>query len=76
MEDSDKLLLSNRDWDPTYLRSIFDCDFFECSDLWISDMEDSELLNVAEHLEKYFPEVENISLDDNELCSAVEQIEK
>ena len=38
-------------------------------------MEDSELLEVVNHVESYSPIVEDISLDDSELCSAVEAIE-
>ena len=75
MEDSDELLLENRDWDPLYLSSIFDSDFCDHSDLWINDMGDQELVGVVEHLERYCPEVEDISLDESELCSAVEHIE-
>ena len=75
MEDSDELLLENRDWDPLYLSSIFDSDFCDHSNLWINDMGDQELVGVVEHLETYCPEVEDISLGDSELCSAVEHIE-
>ena len=75
MDICDSLLLRNRDWDPAYLASIFDTEFSDCLDLWSSDMEDNELLEVVKHVETYCPIVEDISLDDSELCSAVEEIE-
>ena len=73
MELSDAHFTCNRDWDPSYLKSIFDTDFYEYSDLWSNSMDDSEILDVATFGEPYQPIV--ISMDDNELCSAVEKIE-
>ena len=66
----------NHNWDPEYLESIFDVDFKDISDLWDNNMSDSELLEVANVVDRYCPIVEDISLDDNVLYSAVEQIEK
>ena len=68
-------ILMNRDWDPVYLASIFDQDFNDMSELWSSDMNDREVVHVANHGEIYSPIVEDISFDDSELCHAVEQIE-
>ena len=75
MDVMDSALLRNRDWDPSYLSTIFDVDFNDNLDLWQSEMDDSELVSVVSHLEKYCPIVEDISIDDNELCSVVESIE-
>ena len=55
MEISDELLLRNIDWDPSYLSSIFDTDFSDCSELWVDNMDDSQLLQVVEKTERYSP---------------------
>ena len=73
MEISDMLLCRNRDWDPSYFREILDQDFFDFNDMWASNVNDSEL--VAE-VDKYCPITEDITIEDNVLCSAVEQIEE
>ena len=75
MDISDDLLMQNIDWDPVYLASIFDTEFSDCSELWVNEMDDSQLLEVVEQSERYSPIVEDISLDDNVLYLAVEQIE-
>ena len=72
-DDSDFLL--NSDWDPINLASIFDRDFDDNTELWDNEMADFELLEVANKLERCSPIVEDISLDDYELYSAVEKIE-
>ena len=41
-----------------------------------TNMGDKELVNAVEKLERYSPIVEDISLDDNVLYQAVEQIEQ
>ena len=69
MEISDHILLCNRDWDPDYLLDVFSSEYGE---LWSSDR---DLVTDVEKLEKYCPIVEDISMDDQELCEAVEQIE-
>ena len=74
MDVPDITLLRNCDWDPCYLSAILEGDFFDYSELWSNYMEDCELLDSVNKLEAYCPIVEDISLDDNELCSAVEQI--
>ena len=76
MEKSEVNLWANCDWDPSYLSCIFDVDFDDCSDLWISDVSDSDLLGIVTIMESYCPIVEDISMDDNELCQAVEKIEE
>ena len=54
---------------------LVDCDFNDTSDLWVNEMDDFQLLEIGNKLDKYVPIVEDISLDDEVLCSAVEQIE-
>ena len=76
MDVSDASLMVNRDWDPSYLRSILDADFYDFSNLWTNSVKDSELIEVADDVERYSPIVEDVSLEDNVLCEAVEQIEK
>ena len=51
-------------------------DFHDFNELWSSNMGDSELVSAIENLEIYSPIVEDISMDDNTLCEAVEQIEQ
>ena len=72
MELSDNYLRTNRDWDPSYLSMLFDQDFHDVSDLWSSNVQDSDLVSAIDKLEIYSPEVEDISLDDCTLCEAVE----
>ena len=74
-------LTSNLDWGPIYLAKIFDEDFFDMSELWkySSALTDSEMLNCIDgnfQREIYCPEVEDVSLDDEILWSAVEEIEE
>ena len=78
MEVSDRYFIENSDWDPCYLRRIFDTDFFDYSELWNNKMEysDEELVRHVSNVEKYCPIVEDISLEDEVLCTAVEHIEK
>ena len=78
MELSDRDLLMNMDWDPSYLRLLFKDDFNDNSNLWHSNVCDDELVKECvrvEH-EPYCPITEDISLDDSTLCRAVEQIEE
>ena len=75
MELSDSYLCLNCDWDPSYLHSIFDKSFDDCSELWINEVEDSALIREMEHLEHYCPIVEDMSIEDEVLCNAAEQIE-
>ena len=78
MDISDDLLSSNRDWDPSYLRLLFDEDFNDMTELWKSNVADSVLVNETSRVEHqpYCPVIEDISLDDQTLCSAVEKIEQ
>ena len=75
MEVSDVKLFCDRDWDREYLMDIFTQDFEEYPNTWESNVSDTQLVNHVEKLEKYFPVVEDISMDDETLCSAVKQIE-
>ena len=73
--ESDDLFLT-LDWDPSYLACIFDADFYDMSELWDAELvSGSLLLDMVEKSEIYSPLVEDISLDDNVLCHAVEEIE-
>ena len=76
MELSDSCLLANRDWDPVYLSSLFETDFDDFSELWINDINDMELLEAEKVVYKYCPIVEDISMEDSDLCLAVERIEE
>ena len=73
-------LFVNLDWDPVYLESIFKEDFYDFMDMWnCTSVSDEELHSGVEKLEiklKYSPIVEDISMEDEVLCAAVEQIEK
>ena len=85
-EGDDGIFLSNPDWDPVYLYELFKEDFFEFGNMAIGDsyshitddVTDSELVKAVESCEKeiHCPDVEDISMDDSELCLAVDQIEK
>ena len=76
MDVSDRSLVCNRDWDPAYLSEIFVTDFEEFPDLWDSNITDMDLVSHVEKVERYCPIVEDISVDDDRLCQAVEAIEK
>ena len=76
MELSDKTLWSNRDWDPSYLSELFKEDFYDFSNMWSSNVTDNEIITETEKVERYCPITEDISLDDNVLCRAVEKIEE
>ena len=76
MDITDRMLVSNRDWDPSYLNEIFQEDFYDYCDMWSSDLSDSAIVSHLENVEKYCPITEDITMDDDTLCSAVEQIEE
>ena len=78
MEVSDIELSKNRDWDPNYLRDLMMDDFYELNDLWQSNIRDGDLVPETDRVECecYCPLVEDISLEDEVLCSAVEKIEE
>ena len=68
--------MSNRDWDPCYLHEVVSQDFFEFEELWRSNIKDMDLVSELTKVEdKYCPITEDINLDDEVLCSAVEEIE-
>ena len=72
MEDIE--LISNLDWDPDYLATIFDCEFEEMSALWNDSfsVSDSEILQAMDT--KYCPVIDDISISDDCLTSAIEAI--
>ena len=74
MEPDD--IFVNSDWDPCYLSLIFDESFDNMSELWNEEyVPDSVILQNVDEREFYSPLVEDISLDDDELRNAVEEIE-
>ena len=75
MDLSDKELIFNHDWDPSYLAMLFNDDFNESPNLWSSNIDDRDLVHAVGKLEIYSPIVEDISMDDSTLCKAVEEIE-
>ena len=73
--ESDDIFI-NSDWDPCYLSLIFDESFDNMSELWNEEyVPDSVILQNVDEREVYSPLVEDISLDDDELHKAVEEIE-
>ena len=42
---------ANHDWDPGYLSSIFDMDFYDFNELWGNSVNDTELITAAKHVE-------------------------
>ena len=76
MEVSDGILMCNKDWDPSYLRMLFDEDFYEFNNLWTSNVSDKEIITAEQSTSKYVPIVEDISIEDEVLCNAVDQVEK
>ena len=76
MEVSDLVLSQNLDWDPTYLSDLVTPDFYDFTDHWnMSNVADKVLVEEVDKYEKYCPTVKHISMDDVELCCAVEKIE-
>ena len=64
----------NRDWDPMYLSSIFDTEFNDFTEMWAcSNVTDGEIIAETQKVEAYCPITEDISLDDNILCTAIPQ---
>ena len=57
------------------MAEVFTQDFFEFNELWSSNVTDKQLVEDSNKLEKYCPIVEDISMDDETLCAAVEKIE-
>ena len=66
-------LETNLDWDPSYLAQIFDVDLNDMSDLW-SESDSSADTLLVEEMDKYCPIVEDITIEDEVLCAAVENI--
>ena len=76
MDITDWLFATNSDWDPCYLRDLFSQDFCEFEDLWQSSISGMELIQADREVPpRYSPDIEDISLDDDTLYEAIEQIE-
>ena len=69
------MFLTNKDWDPQYLRGIVTQDFYDFKELWQSNVCDCNLVCEVNKVDKYCPIVEDIYMDDDTLYEAVEQIE-
>ena len=52
MDTSDYLMSMSKDWDPEYLSTIFDVDFDDVSELWSSNIGDTQLVKEVEKIEK------------------------
>ena len=76
MEVPDCDFMTNFDWDPAYLKQLFTQDFYDFRELWNSNIPDEDLVTEMNKVERYSPIVEDISLDDTVLCTAVEKIEQ
>ena len=75
MDISDRLFVTNCDWDPQYLRELVTQDFYDFKEHWQSSvMSDMELI-AAERQSPYCLVTEDISIDDDTLYEAVAQIE-
>ena len=60
MEVVEENLWRNRDWDPVYLRQIFDSDFNDFTELWnASAVSDMELIQGYDRMEYYAPITED-----------------
>ena len=55
---------------------ISDQDFYDFTELWYSDLNDTDLVMEVESVERYNPLIEDISLDEELLCSALEEVQK
>ena len=62
MEIVDSVLSWNRYWDPSYLALLFSEDFYDFTDLWMSNVSDSDLVNSEKNIDIYCQMVEDISL--------------
>ena len=76
---SDHILVNSMElWDPYYLNNLFKEDFDNVdTNVFNSSVSDSDLLKSIECMENmlYQPIVEDITMDDNDLLTAVNQIE-
>ena len=76
MDIPDVTLVRNMDWDPSYLKDLLQEDFYDFGDLWRSNVQDHELVQESNRVERYCPVTEDISLEDEVLCQAVENVEE
>ena len=72
MDIADRVFVTNLDWDPQYLMECVTQDFYDFTEHWQNCLSDKELIDG----ERYCLLVEDISLDDDTLYEAVEQIEQ
>ena len=75
MDILNEMLVSEQYWDPLYLHELFREDFYDFNPLWKSSLCHRDLVHAVETLKRYNPLVDDISLDDDVLCSAVKEIE-
>ena len=54
MEVVDSIMCRNRDWDPLYLVDIFNQYFYDYTDLWKSNIEDSDIISKVEKVENIY----------------------
>ena len=73
MDLADRVFVTNCDWDPQYLLEVVTEDFYDFKEHWENCLSDMDL--VAAEEPRYCPVAEDISLDDETLYEAVEQIE-
>ena len=77
MDIADHVFVTNLDWDPQYLMECVTQDFYDFTEHWQNCLSDKELID-GKRLGPgswYCPLVEDISLNDDTLYEAVEQIE-
>ena len=75
MDIADRVFITNRDWDPHYLRELVTEDFYDFTEHW-KGLSDMELVAAEGSSEaRYCPVTEDISLDDDTLYEVVAQIE-
>ena len=77
MDIADHVFVTNLDWDPQYLMECVTQEFYDFTEHWQNCLSDKELIDGERPRPgSYCPLVEDISLDDDTLYEAVEQIEQ
>ena len=78
MDIADRVFVTNLDWDPQYLMECVMQDFYDFTKHWQNCLSDKELIDGERPGpgSRYCPLVEDMSLDDDTLYEAVEQIEQ
>ena len=54
MDLPDGVFTRNLDWDPNYLRQLFEEDFYEFENLWCSNIGDQDIVSHVEKMEKIY----------------------